>query len=158
MGFDLELVPMSRYMPEKLGAFKDFPEDVAAEATKAIGETNFWVMTAKAGSAENLTCEEDNFKADVRLNGDTLDISLAGRLDTITAPGLLALYREAESKGGYDKISINMKELDYISSAGLRVLLIMRKALNDNDSFNLLNMNKSVQEIIETTGFDTIFC
>ena len=158
MGFDLELVPMSRYMPEKLGAFKDLPEDVAAEAVKAVGETNFWVMTAKAGSAENLTCEEDNFKADVRLNGDTLDISLAGRLDTITAPGLLALYREAESKGGYDKISIDMKELDYISSAGLRVLLIMRKALSDNDSFNLLNMNKSVQEIIETTGFDTIFC
>ena len=51
-----------------------------------------------------------------------------------------------------------MKELEYVSSAGLRVLLIMRKALTDSNSFNLVNMNDSVKEIIETTGFDSIFC
>ncbi|MBQ1526389.1 MAG: STAS domain-containing protein [Lachnospiraceae bacterium] len=115
-------------------------------------------MTAREGSEENFTCEEDNFKANVELIGQTLHVTLAGRLDTITAPGLLALYREAESKGGYNDICIDMKELEYISSAGLRVLLIMKKALADNGGFNLINMNNSVKEIIETTGFDTIFC
>ena len=158
MGFDLETIPMSRYMPEKLAAFKDLPENIAARATEAIGETCFWVMTAREGSEENFTCEEDNFKANVELIGQTLHVTLAGRLDTITAPGLLALYREAESKGGYNDICIDMKELEYISSAGLRVLLIMKKALADNGGFNLINMNNSVKEIIETTGFDTIFC
>ena len=158
MGFDLELIPMSRYMPGKIAAFKDLPEKIAVRAIEAIGETNFWVMTARKGSGEDFTCEDDKFKADVELVGHTLNVTLAGRLDTITAPGLLELYRKAESKGGYDDICIDMKELEYISSAGLRVLLIMRKALTDSNSFNLINMNDSVKEIIETTGFDTIFC
>ena len=100
----------------------------------------------------------NDFKADVELVGKTLNVALAGRLDTITAPGLLELYRKAGSKGGYDDIRIDMKELEYVSSAGLRVLLIMRKALTDSNSFNLVNMNDSVKEIIETTGFDSIFC
>ena len=158
MGFDLEIVPMSRFMPKKLAAFKDLPENIAARAIETIGETNFWVMTAKEGEAIDLTCEDDNFKADVGLTGKALNIKLAGRLDTITAPGLLELYRKAESKGGYDSICIDMKDLAYISSAGLRVLLIMKKALTDNNAFDLINMNDSVKEIIETTGFDTIFC
>ena len=158
MGFDLDIIPMSRYMPGKLAAFKDLPENIAAKATEAIGETKFWVMTARKGSGEDLTGEDDNFKADVELIGKTLNVALAGRLDTITAPGLLEIYRKAESKGGYDDICIDMKELEYISSAGLRVLLIMRKALTDSNRFNLINMSDSVKEIIETTGFDTIFC
>lgn len=157
MGFDLEIVPMSRYMPKELTAFKDFPEHIAAEATEAIGETNFWVMTAREDFGEDLICEDDNFKANVELFGKTLHVTLAGRLDTITAPDLLALYREAESKGGYNDICVDMKELEYVSSAGLRVLLIMRKALTDKGSFDLINMNDTVKEIIETTGFDTIF-
>ena len=158
MGFDLNIIPMSRYMPREIAAFKYLPEKIAERAIEAIGETNFWVMTARKGSGEDFTCEDDNFKADVELIGKTLNVALAGRLDTITAPGLLELYRKAESKGGYDDICIDMKELEYISSAGLRVLLIMRKALTDSNSFNLINMNDSVKEIIETTGFDTIFC
>ena len=51
-----------------------------------------------------------------------------------------------------------MKELEYISSAGLRVLMIMRKALGDGRNFSLVNMNDTVNEIIETTRFDNIFC
>ena len=144
-------------MPGKIAAFKDLHENIAARAIEAIGETNFWVMTARKGSDVDLTCEDGNFKADVELVGQTLNVTLAGRLDTITAPGLLELYRKAESKGGYDDICIDMKELEYISSAGLRVILIMRKALTDSSHFNLKNMNESVKEIIETTGFDTIF-
>jgi anti-anti-sigma factor len=115
-------------------------------------------MTAKPGTVEEFACSEDNFKADVKLTDDTLNISLAGRLDTISSPGLLAAYRDAETKGKITSISIDMKELEYISSAGLRVLLIMRKAVKDEKSFSLINVSDNVKEIIETTGFDTIFC
>ena len=102
--------------------------------------------------------EEDNFKADLELNDSTLKVSLTGRLDTISSPGLLALYREAEGKGNITGICVDMKNLEYISSAGLRVLLIMRKALAEDSDFSLINVSDSVKEIIETTGFDTIFC
>ena len=158
MGFDLELVPIREYMPVPLVSYKDVSEDVRRQATEALANVNFWVMTAKPGTTEKFTCEEDNFNADVKLNDDVLNVSLTGRLDTITAPGLLALYKEAEAKGKISSVCVDMKDLEYISSAGLRVLLIMRKALFDSKDFSLINMSENVREIIETTGFDTIFC
>ena len=158
MGFELELVPMSRYMPETIVAYKQLPEDLRAKCMEALGLVNFWVMTAKPGITEHFTCDEEDFKADVQLTDETLSVSLAGRLDTITSPSLLALYREAAGKGEIRRIRVDMKNLEYISSAGLRVLLIMRKALDSDQSISLVNMNDSVREIIETTGFDTILC
>ena len=158
MGFDLELVSMKKYMPEKLLSVAALPDDVREKVTEAFGSTNFWVMTAKPGTVEKFECKEDNFKADVKLSDDTLNVSLTGRLDTITAPGLLALYKDADAKGKITSVCVDMKELEYISSAGLRVLMIMRKALDDGKNFSLINMNDTVKEIIETTGFDTIFC
>ena len=158
MGFDLELVPMSRYAPESIASLKDLPDEVRTKITEAIFGINYWVMTAKEGSGESFTCDEDNFKADVQLNDNILNIALEGRLDTITSPGLLALYKEADAKGSITSICVDMKDLEYISSAGLRVLLIMRKALKSEKDFSLINMNDSVRQIIETTGFDTIFC
>ncbi len=158
MGFDLELVPLKKYMPESLGAFAGFPDDIREKATEAIGSCNFWVMTAKPGTVEKFECEESNFKADVKLSDDTLNVSLTGRLDTITSPGLLALYKDAAAKAEIKSISIDMKELEYISSAGLRVLLIMRKSIADSKDFSLINMSESIKDIIETTGFDNIFC
>ena len=158
MGFELELVPMSRYMPETIVAYKQLPEDLRAKCMEALGLVNFWVMTAKPGITEHFSCDEADFKADVQLTNETLNVSLAGRLDTITAPSLLALYKEAAGKGKIRDIRVDMKNLEYISSAGLRVLLIMRKALDSDQNISLVNMNDSVREIIETTGFDTIFC
>ena len=127
-------------------------------ADMGLEETSFWVMSPVAGGSDNLVHEEDNFKADLELNDSILKVSLTGRLDTISSPGLLALYREAKSKGNITGICVDMKNLEYISSAGLRVLLIMRKALAGDSDFSLINMSDQVKEIIETTGFDTIFC
>ncbi len=158
MGFDLELVPMSKYLPESLVSFSGLSDENRKKAMEVLASINYWVMTAKPGTVDEFVCTEDNFKADVKLTNDTLNISLTGRLDTISAPGLLAAYREAEAKGGITSVCIDMKQLEYISSAGLRVLLIMRKAVKDEKSFSLININDTVQEIIETTGFDTIFC
>ena len=119
---------------------------------------NLWVMTPKAGVAEVTAHEEKNFSAEVKRIGSTLKCSLTGRLDTITAPGFLALYKEAANKDKITRIEVDMKDLDYISSAGLRTLLIMKKGLEADDTFILLNMNSTVTEIMETTGFDSIFC
>ncbi|MBQ9383443.1 MAG: anti-sigma factor antagonist [Ruminiclostridium sp.] len=158
MGFDLELVSMKKYLPDPIVSLKDLPKELAEKAAEAFGEVNFWVMTPKPGTVEEFTCKEDNFNADVKLSDDILNVALTGRLDTITSPGLLALYKDAEAKGKITSICVDMKELEYISSAGLRVLMIMRKALDDGNNFSIVNMNDQVREIFETTGFDTIFC
>ena len=158
MGFELELVPLSKYMPRELMSFKELSEEDRQKAMDAFGSVNFWVMTAKPGSVEDFHCTEDQFKADIRLTDDVLNILMSGRLDTISSPGLLGLYKEAKEKGKISSVCIDMSELEYISSAGLRVLMIMRKELSDGKDFSLINMKDSIREIIETTGFDTIFC
>ena len=158
MGFGLELIPVSSYLPASVKSAQDLPEELKTKLIEAISGIHFWVMTAKSEVTENFERSEDNFKADVRLNDNTLNVSLTGRLDTITSPGLLSLYREAEAKGSIESICVDMKNLEYISSAGLRVILIMRKALKSEKDFSLINMSDEVKKIIETTGFDTIFC
>ena len=80
--------------------------------------------------------------------------ALTGRLDTTTAPEL-----EQEIKASLDGVSeltIDMKELSYISSAGLRVLLSVQKIMNRQGSMIIRNVNEVVGEIFEVTGFSDI--
>ena len=158
MGFDLEISPVGDYLPETLHALDDIPKEHREGARDILRKMELWIMTPKAGVAEVTSHEEKNFSVQVNHIGSTLKCRLAGRLDTITAPSFLALYKEAAEKGEIKRIEVDMKDLDYISSAGLRTLLIMKKGLSNDDSFILLNMNETVTEIMETTGFDSIFC
>ncbi len=78
---------------------------------------------------------------------------LSGRIDTITSPDLLSVYREADDKS-IRTVRMDMKDVSYISSAGLRVLMIM---LGDHpDNVKLDNVNEDIMEILRTTGFDSI--
>lgn len=74
------------------------------------------------------------------------------------ALGLPELEKSLKGKDKIDGICIDMKNLEYISSAGLRVLLIIRKGIHTGANLSLVNMTEAVREIIETTGFDTIMC
>lgn len=87
-------------------------------------------------------------------NGTELMISLSGRLDTMTAPELENEAREALP--GITKLDIDMRELDYISSAGLRVLLTMQKAMNKQGTMRVLHANETVREVLDITGFANI--
>ncbi len=83
-----------------------------------------------------------------------LGIALIGRLDTTTAPQL-----ENELKSELDsttELCFDLKELEYISSAGLRVLLAAQKSMNQKGSMKVSNVNDVVREIFEVTGFTDI--
>lgn len=89
-----------------------------------------------------------------KLDGTTLTIALEGRLDTTTAPDL-----EKELKGGLDGVTeliMDLERLDYISSAGLRVLLSAQKTMNKQGSMKLIHVNDMVMEVFEVTGFADI--
>ena len=80
--------------------------------------------------------------------------ALSGRVDTTTAPEL-----EQEIKSSLDgvtELTLDMKELDYISSAGLRVLLAAQKLMNKQGEMTIRNVNETVMEIFEVTGFSDI--
>ena len=87
-------------------------------------------------------------------NADELAIALKGRLDTTTAPQL-----EAELKQGLDgvtSLSLDFAELEYLSSAGLRVLLAAQKVMSKQGKMVIRNVNETIGEIFEITGFSDI--
>lgn len=87
-------------------------------------------------------------------NGSILSLAVEGRLDTTTAPRLEAELRQ--SIGGVERLELDLAALEYISSAGLRVLLSARKVMNRQGEMVLRNVNETVMEILEVTGFSDI--
>ena len=87
-------------------------------------------------------------------NETELTVALTGRLDTTTAPEL-----EKELKTSLDGVTaliIDMAALDYISSAGLRVLLSAQKTMNKQGEMKVVHVNETIMEIFEVTGFSDI--
>lgn len=85
------------------------------------------------------------------LNGTELVIALTGRLDTTTAPELDAEIKQ--SIAGIDKLVLDFTALEYLSSAGLRVLLSAQKTMNKQGEMIIKNVNETIYEIFEVTGF-----
>ena len=88
------------------------------------------------------------------IENDKLTVALEGRLDTLTAPQL-----DAEIQGKLDGVKslvFDFKKLDYISSAGLRVLLAAQKTMSKQGEMKLINVGETIMEIFEVTGFSNI--
>lgn len=88
------------------------------------------------------------------VSGTTLTVALEGRLDTTTAPKLEEELRS--SVDGITRLVFDLAKLEYISSAGLRVLLAMQKLMNQQGEMVLQNVNEAVMEVFEVTGFSDI--
>ena len=87
-------------------------------------------------------------------DGATLSIALEGRLDTSTSPQLENELRTALD--GIAELYFDLDKLDYISSAGLRVLLSAQKTMNKQGEMVILNVKPEIMEIFEVTGFTDI--
>lgn len=87
------------------------------------------------------------------VNGGELTLALTGRLDTNTAPELEA---ELESLEGICSLVLDFAELEYISSAGLRVVLSAQKAMKNKGTMVVKNVCESILDVFEITGFSDI--
>ena len=88
-------------------------------------------------------------KIDLKKDEDKLIMYLIGRLDTHTSSMLEEEYNKLDEKN----IVLDLKELDYVSSAGLRVLLTMQKEMNQKGNLEIINVCDNVKDIFEVTGF-----
>ena len=86
--------------------------------------------------------------------GDALVVTLEGRLDTTTAPRLEEALKV--SLDGVTDLTLDLEKLEYLSSAGLRVLLSAQKTMNKQGTMTVTNVNETIQEIFEVTGFTDI--
>lgn len=89
-----------------------------------------------------------------KINGGELTVALGGRLDTTTAPQLEAELKD--SLGGVASLILDMEKLDYLSSAGLRVLLTAQKTMTKQGEMKVVHVNETIMEIFEITGFADI--
>ena len=88
---------------------------------------------------------------EIKKNTNELVLEITGRLDTITAPALDKTINE--NLGEIKNLILDFKQLEYISSAGLRVLLSAQKKLQQNGTMKLKNVREEVMEVFEITGF-----
>ena len=91
---------------------------------------------------------------EIKKNAEELTLEVTGRLDTITAPALEKTIQEniAEMKS----LVLDLKSLEYISSAGLRVLLGAQKKMQKVGEMKIINVCENVMEVFEITGFADI--
>ena len=84
-------------------------------------------------------------------NGSDLTVKIIGRLDTTTAPQLDSFLRD--SLAGVTSLLLDFSELEYLSSAGLRVLLATQKTMNKQGNMVIKNVNDTIMEVFDITGF-----
>lgn len=87
-------------------------------------------------------------------NASSLEIALEGRLDTTTAPELERAMKE--SLDGVSELTLDFEKLEYISSAGLRVLLSAQKKMSRQGGMKLVHVGEIIMEVFEVTGFTDI--
>lgn len=93
-------------------------------------------------------------KCTTNKNGSVLEVTVEGRLDTLTAPDL-----ESELKpllSGVETLVFDFAKLDYISSAGLRVILNAHRSIHMGGKTTLKNCNAVVKEVLDITGLNNI--
>ena len=91
---------------------------------------------------------------EIKRNAEDTTIELVGRLDTTTAPALQKTI--TDDLQDTRNLVLDLKKLEYISSAGLRVLLAAQKKMNAIGTMKLLNVRETVMEVFEMTGFADI--
>lgn len=153
-GLIAERMIVGEYAPE-LASLKMAAPEQAEAIRKAMGQYAFWKITLIPG--KQLDANEaagENFDVKAELAGEKLNFKLSGRLDTLTAPALIAFFEKTFMENTVCEVDVDCAKLDYISSAGLRALLIMHKKCEKG--VTIRNINYAVKEIVEQTGFDSI--
>lgn len=95
------------------------------------------------------------FNIDKKREEKNLTLKLSGKLDTTTAPELDEVIKN--ELGGIENLVFDISDLEYISSAGLRVLLAAQKVMTVQGSMVIKGVSEEIAEIFEVTGFSNIF-
>jgi anti-anti-sigma factor len=153
-GLKAERMIVGEHAPE-LASLKMATPEQAEAIRKAMGQYAYWKITPIAGKPLDTTgTQSDQFDVKAELDGGKLSLQLIGRLDTLTAPALIAFFEKTAGENTISEVDVDCASLDYISSAGLRALLMMQKKCEKG--VTVRNINEIVKEILEQTGFDSI--
>lgn len=147
-------VNLAEHMPE-LTVYRELTAAQVEAFRAAMRGCHYWVITPDAHwKGRDVPQGSGAFSMDCAVESGVFRASLRGRVDTITAPELLKAWEAEKGATPVAAAEIDCSGLQYISSAGLRVLLIMQKS---GAQVRLTGVSDAVWEILETTGFIDIF-
>ena len=145
-GFTVTAEPVTLYLPDVPG--------VNDELRNAYRQMNMLTMRVASPKAGREPARELPFAVESSVTEGKLVMKVQGRVDTLTATQLLKAFQEASPQT--DAIELDVEKMPYISSAGLRVLLIMRKSVKDQSRFKVFHVQPDVEKILKMTGFDKL--
>ena len=125
-GLKLERFPYAEHVPEFKSLEKADPK-IVAQIKEGFKKVCIWKITVDESDNVNIPdVSTESFNADASIDGDSLNLILSGNLDTLSAPKLLANYEKIREDNNLNSVFIDCSKLEYVSSAGLRVLLIIQ--------------------------------
>lgn len=123
----------------------------------ALEKINVWIMTPDVERIQKTDhMETAGLTVEQSLTDSALTLRLTGRMDSISAPELLDMFQTVAAENNVKDITLDLEGLEYTSSAGLRVILIMYKHVGEGH-FRLLHVNDTVGDILDSTGFSDVF-
>ena len=149
-GFKLERLPFAEHVPE-FKSLENADPNIVAQIKEGFKKICIWKITVDESVKDDISNgKTESFNADASIEGDRLNLILSGNLDTLSAPKLLANYEKINEDNTLNSVFIDCSKLDYVSSAGLRVLLIMQ---NDCKGGVIMNScNETVIEVLSNTN------
>lgn len=153
-GLTVESVPLSQYFGD-FRILKKLPEGTIDRVKENMDGVDLWIMRAKENESWKHSESIGAMKVDCKNVGGVMELELTGRLDSLNAPQLLETYEKLAEEKPVEKVCVHMKDLEYISSAGLRTLLLIYKKMDG--SFTVNDCSDTVQNILDMTGFSDIF-
>lgn len=151
-GLKAQKVNLEENMPE-LSAYKQLAPEQVERFTEAMQHCHYWIITLDEGKEiqTDRPQAEQPFDLQHIVKKGILHLSLHGRLDTILSPKLLMVWEEANADERIEGIRIDCTRLEYISSAGIRLLLEMQENCNRHIVF--CGARERVKEILQQKGF-----
>lgn len=149
-GFKLERLPYADHVPE-FRSLDNVDPEIAAHIKEGFKDVCIWkISVVESVEVDISDAVEESFNADASIDGDRIDMVLSGNLDTLSAPKLLANYEKIKENNIVHSVFIDCSKLQFVSSAGLRVLLIMQ---NDCEGGIIMeSCNETVIEDLSGTG------
>ena len=151
-GLRAERLSVADNMPEEEPfSFSLVREEQKEDMRNVFRTTAFWKITSDGSSGPE---REPAAKTEIytaKRNGGELELELSGRLDTLSAPKVLEFFEKESAEQEIRKVTADCSGLVYISSAGLRVLLLMQKRCSNG--ITLTGVNETVRDILQKTGF-----
>ena len=152
-GFKLERLPYSEHVPE-FKSLENADAKIKAKIKEGFKRVCIWKISLdESVDVDTCDAETESFNADASIDGDRLNLALSGNLDTLSAPKLLTNYEKIKKDYTLNSVLIDCSKLDFVSSAGLRVLLIMQE--DCKGGVIMKSCNESVIEVLTDTDIKT---